>query len=73
MAPVTSSSDTWWVRQQHDDFKIIHQQDRPSAGIVQGERAVKVWGPFRTQSDAQSHMDREYRGTIKGFYEGANR
>ena len=66
MASQFGTGGTWWVRQQHEDITVLHQDSAPEGGIVPGQRAVRIYGPFATQQAADAFAKKEYAQTLSG-------
>ena len=60
----------YWVRAQHDEIQVLHQSERPDSTAKQGERHVRVMGPFREKADADRAAENIRRKTLKGQREG---
>ncbi len=55
----------YWVVQQHDEFTIHHQAERPDTKPVDGERLKMSHGSYATREDAQKRVDAMVKRTLR--------
>lgn len=63
------AAETWWVEQQHDEFKVVHGPARPDHAVEPGERIKRVHGPFRSKALAENYASKSEARTMRAKHE----
>lgn len=59
-----SHGEQYWVRHQHDDVTVIQARERPDATAKDGERLIRVFGPYTDRALAEAQADKIFARTF---------
>lgn len=55
----------FWVKHQGQEVRLIEQEERPEALAKDGERAIRLLGPFKDKDAAKEMADRITKRTTR--------
>lgn len=70
---VAGQGPRWWIRHQGSEVRLIQSDAAPSDEAREGERAVRLLGPFRDEDKARKMSERLERRTTRWQSENEGR
>ena len=56
---------SWWIVQQHDDFKLTESSTRPDSTVEPGERKKRTFGPYASKDAAAKRLEVLEKRTLR--------